>query len=64
MVKIGTRVKILYPEYAAGMEGQIEAKEASGRWLVRVTDISLEIAAKPLILSLEESDFTIINPEQ
>ena len=36
MLKVGTVVRVIYPEYAAGIQGVIQAQETSGRWIVRL----------------------------
>ncbi|NJK48675.1 hypothetical protein HC931_11285 [Candidatus Gracilibacteria bacterium] len=63
MVQIGTLVRVIYPDYAAGILGRIQAQEMSGRWIVRLEENPLEDSNEVLILSLEESDFEIIDPE-
>jgi hypothetical protein len=64
MVKIGTLVRVIYPDYAAGSLGRIQAQEISGRWIVKLEENPLEDSNEMLILSLEESDFEIIDPEE
>ncbi len=52
-------VKTLYPPYAAGLQGIIEAPECdSKRWIVKVIKDDL-----PLLLSLEEGEFEIIKED-
>ncbi|MBE9168439.1 hypothetical protein IQ238_13260 [Pleurocapsales cyanobacterium LEGE 06147] len=64
MPKVGTLVRVLYPEYAKGIEGIIEAKEERGRWIVRLEKNSLNENPEPWLLSLEESDFEVISSEE
>ncbi len=58
MCKIGTLVRVLYPDYAAGKLAYIEAQEVSGRWIVRL--VSEGEDEEELFLSLEESDFEAV----
>jgi hypothetical protein len=64
MVEIGTLVRVIYPDYAAGILGSIQAQEISGRWIVKLEENPLEDSNNTLILSLEESDFEIIDPKE
>ncbi len=64
MLKVGTVVRVLYPEYAKGIEGIIEAKEERGRWIVRLEKKSLKGKPELWFLSLEESDFEVISSEE
>ncbi|MCU0535593.1 MAG: hypothetical protein MUD14_17010 [Hydrococcus sp. Prado102] len=64
MAQVGTLVRVIYPDYAAGILGRIQARETSGRWIVRLEENPLENSNDILILSLEESDFEIINSEE
>lgn len=61
MLPIGTLVRIRYPDYAAGMRGRIQARESSGRYIVKLEENPLTDSPSPLILSLEESDFELIH---
>lgn len=61
MPRVGNLIRVLHPEYAAGILGFIQAQEISGRWLVRLLENPLENTNEPLILSLEESDFEVID---
>lgn len=61
MPRVGNLIRVLHPEYAAGILGSIQAQEISGRWLVRLLENPLENTNEPLILSLEESDFEVID---
>ncbi|GFE68762.1 hypothetical protein [Chroococcus sp. FPU101] len=61
MPRVGNLIRVLHPEYAAGILGYIQAQESSGRWLIRLLDNPLENTNEPLILSLEESDFEVID---
>jgi hypothetical protein len=63
MVQVGTLVRVIYPDYAAGILGRIQAREISGRWIVRLEENPLEDSNETLILSLEESDFEVIEQE-
>ncbi|MDY7012389.1 MAG: hypothetical protein SVX43_02105 [Cyanobacteriota bacterium] len=57
MLEVGTLVRVLYPDYAAGRRGYIEAREEeSGRWIVRLEKSSLSKNDEPLLLSLKESE--------
>jgi len=60
MVRAGTLVRILYPDYAAGYIGRVQAREISGRWLVQLNENPLNDSSEPLLLSLEETDFEVI----
>ncbi len=60
MIRIGMIVRIIYPEYARGMEGRIEAQENGGRWLVRLELNPLNHQPESIVLSLEESDFEVM----
>lgn len=60
MVKIGLLVRVLYPEYVSGMRGTIQGKESSGRWIVQLEKNPFKDTDKPLLLSLEESEFEIM----
>ena len=60
MIRIGMLVRVIYPDYARGIEGRIEAQESNGRWLVRLAQNPLNHEPESIILSLEESDFEVI----
>ncbi|ACK70965.1 hypothetical protein PCC7424_2549 [Gloeothece citriformis PCC 7424] len=60
MPKIGIAIRVIYPDYVAGMQGIIQGKESSGRWIVQLNENPFKDSEKPLVLSLEESDFEII----
>ncbi|WP_287253806.1 hypothetical protein [Moorena sp. SIO4E2] len=62
MLKVGTLVRVIYPDYVAGLSGRIEAQEESGRWIVRLEENPFEQNDQPFILSLDESDFEVIKP--
>ncbi|AOY79664.1 hypothetical protein BJP36_06720 [Moorena producens JHB] len=62
MLKVGTLVRVLYPEYVAGLWGRIEAQEESGRWIVRLEENPFEQNDQAFLLSLDESDFEVIKP--
>ena len=58
MLEVGSLVRVLYPDYAAGKLGYIEAREEeSGRWIVRLEKNPLYREDEPLLLSLKESEF-------
>ncbi|AFY77531.1 hypothetical protein Ple7327_2214 [Pleurocapsa sp. PCC 7327] len=63
MVQVGTLVRVLYPDYAAGILGRILARETSGRWIVKLEENPLEKSDEPLFLSLEEAEFEVIEPQ-
>ncbi len=58
MPEIGSLVRVLYPDYAAGRRGTVEARESARRWLIRLDP--LEDESDPPILSLEETEFEVI----
>ncbi|MBD2578748.1 hypothetical protein [Oscillatoria sp. FACHB-1406] len=61
MVKVGSWVRVLYPAYAKGTRGYIEAQEEeSGRWIVRLEENPTRDSAEPLLLSLKESEFEVL----
>ncbi len=59
----GMRVKILYPEYVKDYIGYLVTQELSGRWIVKLETNPLNDSKEPLLLSLEESEFEVINSE-
>jgi hypothetical protein len=61
MVRVGTLVRVIYPDYAAGMMGRIVGKEVSGRWIVKLEQHLLEENNETFLLSLEETDFEILD---
>lgn len=63
MIGIGVLVQVNYPGYAAGMRGRIQGREPSGRWIVELEENPWQDSARPLLLSLEESEFEVINSE-
>ncbi|MGK7899866.1 MAG: hypothetical protein AB4352_00360 [Hormoscilla sp.] len=63
MLKIGSLVRVLYPEYAAGILGRILDNEPSGRWIVQLEYNPIEDDEDPLLLSLEESEFEVIRSD-
>ncbi|MGK7932654.1 MAG: hypothetical protein AB4041_14655 [Microcystaceae cyanobacterium] len=63
MIPVGTLVRILYPDYAAGIRGRIEGREPSGRYIVRLEEDPLKDNNFPLILSLEERDFELVHEQ-
>lgn len=64
MPKVGSLVRVLYPEYAKGVKGIVEAKEEGNRWIVRLEKNSLKDKPELWLLSLEESDFEVISSEE
>ena len=54
-------MRVIYPEYAAGIQGVLQAQETSGRWIVQLEKHSEQEDDEPLLLSLEESDFEVID---
>ncbi|EAZ90356.1 hypothetical protein [Crocosphaera chwakensis] len=60
MIRIGMVVRVIYPDYAKGIEGRIEAQESNGRWLVRLEQNPINHQPESIVLSLEESDFEVI----
>ena len=61
MLKPGTLVRVLYPDYVAGELGYLQAQEDRGRWIVRLTKNPIEAPDEPLLLSLEESEFELLD---
>ena len=64
MVRAGTLVRILYPDYAAGFIGRVQAREGLNRWIVQLNENPLKNSSEPLLLSLEETDFEIIKSDE
>lgn len=60
MPPLGTRIRVLYPKYAEGLKGYIQAQEGSGRWIVILEQNPSSTDQEPVLLSLEEQDFQII----
>ncbi len=60
MIKIGNLVRVLYPSYAASLNGIVVAREKRGRWLIRIESNCLKNSQESLLLSLNESDFEVI----
>ncbi|WP_036486649.1 hypothetical protein [Myxosarcina sp. GI1] len=60
MLKIGTRVRVHYPDYVAGLRGKLIAQENLGRWIVRL-EKNLANPSQTLLLSLEASDFEVLD---
>ena len=60
MIKPGTLIRVLYPDYAAGLNGVVEGREKNGRWIVRLKKNPSETTREPLWLSLDESDFEVL----
>lgn len=51
---------MLYPEYAKGIRGRLQEQEESGRWLVQLEENPLDDSDEALLLSLDESEFEVI----
>ena len=64
MLKIGTVIRVTYPKYAADILGCIVAQEHSGRWIVQLEQNPLSENESPFLLSLEESDFEVIEQKE
>ena len=60
MIEKGTGIRVLYPEYAAGLKGVVADREKQGRWIVKLENIALTNKKETLFLSLDESDFEVI----
>ena len=57
----GTLVRVLRPDYAAGLIGVIEGSEkGSKRWIVKLEKSLLKDRDRTVRLSLPESDFEVI----
>jgi len=56
-------VQVLYPEYAAGTLGYLRAEEENGRWIVQLIQNPIEDPNEPFLLSLEESEFEVVDPQ-
>lgn len=56
-------MQVLYPDYAAGALGYLKAEEDKGRWIVQLIQNPIEDPNEPLLLSLEESEFEVIDPQ-
>ncbi len=63
MLKKGTLVRVLFPNYVAGSRGYLVGQEESGRWLVRLETNPLGEKDESFILSLEESEFEEISSQ-
>ncbi len=61
MIGVGTLVRVIYPDYARGIEGHIEAQESNGRWLVRLDQNPINHQQESMMLSLDESEFEVID---
>ena len=61
MIEIGTLVRIFHPNYVAGCKGIIQDRESkNGRWIIQLEENHLEKDQKPILLSLDESDFKVL----
>ncbi len=63
MLKVGTLIQVISPAYAAGILGRLLAQEKSGRWIVQLEKNPLERSVELMLLSLEESEFEVIEPQ-
>lgn len=52
-------MRVIYPNYAAGIRGKLIAQEKSGRWIVKL-DRNPFGEGEPLLLSLKTEDFEVI----
>ena len=60
-MKVGTVVRVLKPDYAAGLLGVVEGSEPdSERWIIKLEANYLKDKKHPVRLSLPESDFEVI----
>ncbi|MGK7882282.1 MAG: hypothetical protein AB4060_19605 [Crocosphaera sp.] len=58
MIKIGTLVRIIHPDYVAGYKGIVQDRENENRrWIIKLEGTDLERSQEPILLSLDESDF-------
>ncbi len=64
IIRIGAIVRVIYPDYAAGMLGRIQSQEPSGRWIIKIEDHFLPNPEETMILSLNESDFEVITNDE
>ncbi|MBR8827953.1 MAG: hypothetical protein DSM107014_08640 [Gomphosphaeria aponina SAG 52.96 = DSM 107014] len=65
MLKVGMLVRVIYPEYAAGMKGFLLAREVlAQRWIVQLVENLIDNSDQPFLLSLEESDFEVIDLDE
>ena len=64
-MKVGDVVRILKPDYLIGLLGTIEGSEVeSDRWIIKLEKSPFEDNQdKPVLLSLPESDFEVIEFE-
>ena len=54
MIKIGTLVRILHPDYVAGCKGIIQDRENENRrWIIRLEETDLKRTQEPILLSLD-----------
>ncbi|MGK7940090.1 MAG: hypothetical protein AB4062_08065 [Crocosphaera sp.] len=63
MICIGTLVRVIYPDYAKGVEGRVEAQESNGRWLIKLDQNPINHKQESIVLSLDESEFDVIQEE-
>ncbi|MGK7885362.1 MAG: hypothetical protein AB4057_12155 [Crocosphaera sp.] len=58
MIKIGTLVRILHPDYVAGCRGIVQDRENENRrWIIKLEETDLKKNQEAILLSLDESDF-------
>ncbi|MGK7942554.1 MAG: hypothetical protein AB4062_20830 [Crocosphaera sp.] len=60
MMKIGTVIRVISPEYVAGFMAIITAKEINKRWIVRLKHSFFTDKKEVVLLSLNESEFEVI----
>lgn len=60
MFKIGMKVKVHYPDYAASLEGKLLSRENSARWIVKLNKNHID-RYETLLLSLEASEFEALD---
>ena len=60
MLNIGKRVRVIYPDYVAGLQGKLVAQEDSDRWIVKL-EKNLGDRRETLLLSLKTSDFELLD---
>jgi hypothetical protein len=60
MLNIGKRVRVIYPDYVAGLRGELVAQEDSDRWIVKL-EKNIGDRRETLLLSLKTSDFELLD---
>ena len=59
MIRIGTLVKILYPDYLANWKGTIQGYE-SGYWIIKLERDDLKNSQQSILVFLEKSNFEVL----